>query len=168
MAAIAPITRGTAWILRPPFGLMPRGPNASEAPVVPNSSNDTPKPFAYRPPVPRRPWWRKLTPGSVLGGVAAVAGVVTLVAMLAGDLSYLSRFLPSREGTLIVNVNTASARELETLPGIGPALATLIIAGRPYESIKDLELVQGIGPAKMKSLRPFVIVDGETRSRQAP
>ncbi|MBL8199769.1 MAG: helix-hairpin-helix domain-containing protein [Chromatiales bacterium] len=123
------------------------------------------KRVGYEPPVFRRAWWKKLSLTAIVGGITAVAGVVALVAMLVGDLSYLSRFLPSREGTLIVNVNTASATELETLPGIGPAIATLIIDDRPYETIEDLDRVQGIGPGKMRSLRPLVIVKGETRKR---
>jgi competence ComEA-like helix-hairpin-helix protein len=115
--------------------------------------------------VPPRAWWQKLSLTAIVGAIAAVAGVVTLIAMLVSDVSYLSRFWPSREGILVVNINTASAGELETLPGIGPAIATLIIAERPYETIEDLERVQGIGPVKMRGLRPLVIVQGETRKR---
>ncbi|MSR09955.1 MAG: hypothetical protein EXR82_10655 [Gammaproteobacteria bacterium] len=123
------------------------------------------KRFDYEPPVSRRAWWQKLSLTAVIAAITAIAGVVALIVVLVGDLTYLSRFLPSREGTLIVNINTASADELETLPGIGPALATLIIAERPYDAIDALDRVKGIGPAKMGSLRPLVIVEGETRKR---
>ena len=60
-----------------------------------------------------------------------------------------------------VNINTASAAELEALPGIGPAMANRIIAQRsvrPFAKVEDLLLVRGIGPAKLAKLRPLVRV----------
>src|SRR5262249_18232260 len=44
-----------------------------------------------------------------------------------------------------VNLNTASAGELETLPGVGPALAKSIVEGRPYKTVDELEKVKGLG-----------------------
>jgi competence protein ComEC len=64
---------------------------------------------------------------------------------------------PSASG--LVNLNTATQAELEALPGIGPALARRIIAGRPYRSVKDLDRVQGIGPATMAKIRGLVTVE---------
>lgn len=56
-----------------------------------------------------------------------------------------------------VNVNTADASTLETLPGIGPALAKRIIAYRsehgPFATVDDLTDVHGIGPAILEGLR---------------
>ena len=57
-----------------------------------------------------------------------------------------------------VNLNTASADQLETLPGIGPAAAAGIIAGRPFKTVDDLEKVRGLGPAKVAALRDLVVV----------
>jgi len=55
-----------------------------------------------------------------------------------------------------VDVNRADAEELTALPGIGPALATRIVAYReehgPFTSVDDLERVQGIGPQTVKGL----------------
>ncbi len=59
-----------------------------------------------------------------------------------------------------LDVNRATADELETLPGVGPATATAIVAERerngPFASVADLERVPGIGPAKMLALSELV------------
>lgn len=64
-------------------------------------------------------------------------------------------------GTL-VNINTADAATLETLSGVGPALAAAIIQFRteqgPFASVDQLDEVSGIGPATLEELRPNVTV----------
>jgi len=58
-----------------------------------------------------------------------------------------------------IDVNRASATELQRLPGIGPKLADRIIAARekaPFKSVNDLRKVSGIGPKTLDKLRPFV------------
>jgi competence protein ComEA len=42
------------------------------------------------------------------------------------------------------------------LPGIGPALAARIVAGRPYRTVADLDRVRGIGSVKLAALAPLV------------
>jgi competence protein ComEA len=65
-------------------------------------------------------------------------------------------------GGELVNVNTADATALETLPGIGEVLAAAIVQYRtengPFGSVDELESVSGIGPATLEDLRPFVTV----------
>lgn len=61
-----------------------------------------------------------------------------------------------------VRINSASARELQQLPGIGPALAQRIVETRKggrFTSADDLLRVPGIGKAKLAKLRDYVEVD---------
>jgi len=59
-----------------------------------------------------------------------------------------------------VDVNRATAAELQVLPGIGPALAERIIAERTahgsFASLDELERVHGIGPRTIDRLGPFI------------
>jgi competence protein ComEA len=61
-----------------------------------------------------------------------------------------------------VDVNTATAEQLDTLPGVGPATAAAIIAHReqhgPFSSVDQLLDVRGIGDAKLEQLRDLVSV----------
>ena len=61
-----------------------------------------------------------------------------------------------------VNLNTASASELDGLPGIGPARAAAILQEReargPFASVEELSRVPGLGPAAITRLRDLVVV----------
>ena len=65
---------------------------------------------------------------------------------------------------LMVNINTATALELEALPGIGATLAQRIVDYRrengPFESPEALINVKGIGENKMKDLLDLITIGG--------
>ena len=58
----------------------------------------------------------------------------------------------------LVNLNTASEKELQSIKGIGPVLAKRIIAGRPYRTVDDLLKVKGISTKKLETIRPYFVV----------
>ena len=64
---------------------------------------------------------------------------------------------------LTVNINTASAEELESLPGIGPVLARRIVEDRaangPFGSRDDLLRVEGIGQAILEGIQDFIVTE---------
>ena len=59
-----------------------------------------------------------------------------------------------------IDLNVATAADLDDLPGIGPATAQAIVDHReehgPFASVDDLEAVRGIGPAKLEAVRERV------------
>lgn len=71
--------------------------------------------------------------------------------------------LPTPSGGNLLDVNQADASALETLPGVGPALAQAIIAYReangPFRALEDMDGVPGIGPALLEQFRERVRFD---------
>lgn len=70
----------------------------------------------------------------------------------------------------VVNINSASVGELETLPGIGPAKAAAIVAYRttygPFTDPVDIQKVKGIGPATYENLKSLITVGAVSASPQ--
>jgi len=62
-----------------------------------------------------------------------------------------------------VNINTASAAELQKLPGIGPATARSIVRYRerngPFRRVEELLIIRGISRSRLKALRPYITVE---------
>lgn len=125
-------------------------------------------------PAPLRPASQVCRPavqldGRLLCGAAALAAVQTMCpwARLAdGDAVRLADDcapgrMPGEQQLALgvkLDVNSASAAELEALPGIGPTIARRIVADRPYRSVAELRRVSGIGVARLAGMRDHVQV----------
>ena len=123
-----------------------------------------------------------LPPGAIARDAVEAAGGITDDAML--DQINLARklkdgdqvYIPAEgeaivvegegEGEVVVtgpvNINIATQEQLETLPGIGPAIALRIIEYREenglFETIEDIQNVPGIGPATFENIRDLITV----------
>jgi competence protein ComEA len=68
----------------------------------------------------------------------------------------------SSSGGDLINLNTATPAELETLPGVGPALAQRIVEHReaqgPFATIEDITAVRGIGEGLFDEIRDLITV----------
>ena len=99
--------------------------------------------------------------------VARALGLALATSVLLAGAAAAADEGPGLTG--VVNVNTASAEELQLLPGIGEARAEALIALRKqrggFKSIDELRDVKGIGEAGLAKLRPFVSLDGKTTAR---
>src|SRR5437016_3592146 len=64
-----------------------------------------------------------------------------------------------------VDLNTASQKDLESLPGVGPATTKKIIAGRPYSSVDDLSKA-GVSQSTIGKIRSVVTVSSPTTTAE--
>jgi competence protein ComEA len=126
----------------------------SQPQITVSISGEISKPGTYT-----LPW------GSRMEAIVQVAGGLTSQA----DASLInlaqpldtgeSIFIPSvvtEQGETRISINNSSAKELDILPGVGPATAQRIIEGRPYNTIEDLLKVKGIGPKTLEKLRLLI------------
>lgn len=67
-----------------------------------------------------------------------------------------------------LNLNTATITELESLPGVGPALSKAIVSGRPYKTVDELDKVKGLGKTRIEALRGLVVASATESPSQAP
>jgi len=81
------------------------------------------------------------------------------------ELSETDRFDAANTVEGQVNINTASAAELELVPGIGPATSARIIAyrnERPFQQRNHIMRIKGVGQKTFAKIKDYLIVEGET------
>jgi comEA protein len=87
---------------------------------------------------------------------AAIASL--LVAAIAGTASAAKKTPPTQP----VDLNTATLKELEQLPGVGPTTAKAIIEFRTrsgrFRRVNDLLVIRGISETKLAKMRPYVTI----------
>lgn len=95
-----------------------------------------------------------------------IAGLAVLVVLILGYASFSyffqnshSEIIESKQVVKLININTATQAELESLKGVGPVISQRIIKGRPYNDISDILKVNGIGPKKFAKMKDIIIVE---------
>lgn len=86
-------------------------------------------------------------------------------------LVFCSGLLADATGTKgVVNINTASEKELKNLPRIGDVVAKRIVEFREkngkFQRIEDIMLVKGIGKKLFETLKPYIALSGETTLKE--
>lgn len=95
--------------------------------------------------------------------VAAVLAVALAIVAAPGSVNAETKPQPAAR----VNINTATAAQLETLPGIGAALASRIVEYRQksgsFRSTQELMNVKGVGEKSFAKLEPWLSVGEPTK-----
>ena len=94
-------------------------------------------------------------------------------AILVATFAFMATLLgaaPAQAGKAegVVNINTASAEQLQQLPGIGATKAKAIVKHRrskPFKSVDDLSKVKGIGDALLSKIKNRVVTKGKTTAK---
>jgi hypothetical protein len=96
-----------------------------------------------------------------------IFGVAFLVLFFqcATTLAQTSKKQSNNSGSK-VDLNTATEKDLDTLPGVGPATAKKIIAARPYASVDDLSK-SGIPASTIQKIKPLVTAGGGSAANAA-
>ncbi len=94
----------------------------------------------------------------------SLAAAIFVAALVAGQVvAAPQNAAPAKPAvTTPVNINTATADQLDGLPGVGPKLAARIVEYRQknggFKKIEDLMNIQGIGEKNFLKLKPLITV----------
>ena len=113
---------------------------------------------------------KKITPLVTVGGGGAAASMPApskAPSKRASAAASAKNAAPPAPSGSAVDLNSASEKDLEDLPGVGPATAKKIIAGRPYSSVDGLAKA-GVSAATVKKISPLVTVSGGGAAASMP
>jgi helix-hairpin-helix protein len=96
----------------------------------------------------------------------SLVGVVAFAWPASAGQAAAAKSAQTKASTAAVNLNTASQADLEALPGVGPATAKKIIAGRPYVAVADLAKA-GVPKSTIEKIASMVTV-GAPAAAAAP
>jgi competence protein ComEA len=108
--------------------------------------------------------------------VYSLVAATALVAATGATLAAQTKTPPTAAAakpasTAVVNINTASATEIATLPGVGAKMAARIIEYRqkngPFKKVEELMNVRGIGEKNFLKLKPQLAV-GQAKADHEP
>ena len=104
----------------------------------------------------------------------SLASILLLLALCAASTVLAKKKPPAHP----INLNTASASELQQVPGIGPSTAAKILQMRKsygaFKSVNDLLAVKGIGEKRLEKMRKYLTVNkpppppGKKSTQQTP
>ncbi len=91
------------------------------------------------------------------------SALVTFAVAMALALNVPTAFGQTKKA--LVDLNSASEKELEALPGVGPATSNKIVANRPYKSVDELSKA-GLSAKAIETLKPLVTVRSVTPTKE--
>ena len=108
-------------------------------------------------------WTERMAAAVVIAGLIAAGAVIAMPSFAAAAAKEEAQGGGSKAGAgEKVNINTASAEQLQTLPGVGPALAQRILDYRKengsFKKAEELMNVKGIGEKSYEKLKDHITV----------
>jgi competence protein ComEA len=115
---------------------------------------------------------------SMIRSVLSTAALAMLIAVssiqttAAQTPSHQTAAAPAKVSPAVVNINTATAAELDTLPGIGAKTAGRIVEYRqkngPFKKVEELMNVRGVGEKNFLKLKPQITVGAAKADHDRP